>query len=676
MPTVNTPTGQFNFPDGTPPEEMKAALDRHFGKGQEAAPAVKEPSWFERTKALMAQGFQEENVGANQLANQVGLGPAVGKISQALGGPPQASPKKLAGVANKLEDSRRKIERPGLMNTIAEIPGNMMTPVGIFPFGGSEEKGIAALLKGLAATGAKQGVVQGALAPSGDENQSGLGRALHAATTGAATSAGNVVLGAAGKGIGAAVGGIAKKLGAPKIAEKLADLFGEKGGENHQLFDRAGISMEGAKTAEDVQKRVFEAHDKLGEDIIGAIAPKEIGPTRQGKVSPNTLGEGFSKGYSASKTGEQKGWQKAEREAERTFLTNQELPGGAKAYTKALSDFADGLSNDVANDSKLRPLVNHIKQMLPKLGLPGEGQNSTTLRKLPVKDLVEIKKILNDNFDPKQYANRKDLPYIQVSKMTDALLDIAGQKNPAFDTAYSAAKNITSKNAATYGTDTIKKLGLDAQVVNSFRAMNRGQALNLDAEKKMLNTVDKITDAVDVKALKKALDPKDFDTVARTKVAALLADAKVNPEKFAENRNMIDEILSLSGKSKQLKGKLDDFQAIGEQLKQRGITDHPLDDSSMDTRIAAAKKGLLGLFTQHYAFAASQARNVIAPPEGAAGRRLIKLGRELKNQTPGRVGLAKTKQFGRDVAPFMRNVPGAALGRFLGQNNDKQSQDE
>ena len=284
-------------------------------------------------------------------------------------------------------------------------------------------------------------------------------------------------------------------------------------------------------------------------------------------------------------------------------------------------------------------------------------------RKIPVAAVVELNKIINETFKDGKYVSRKDVPYAAIKSLNDDVIAAGEKKDPQFAEEYRRANETTMQNAERYKTDVLQGIGLDAKVIQSIRAVDRGRPLNLDAKEQLIKVVHNIKDEVQLEAIgPPVLSQHTFNLVARAKLADIMAEGTINPKAFEAHRELINEILSLTGKDKQLTAKITNYEQLATKLQ--GLRE-PIEGMSDEAALKSAKKGLLGLFTGHYAFAASQMRDVLAPPLKADAQKLLNIGKQAFDQRPAaavKQGLSIT------IHPLLQNVPSAAVGNYLGRN--------
>lgn len=185
---VDTPDGVAEFPDGTAPEVMKAALQKRYGAPKPAAPppAQAKPDSF---GSRLASGLADPVMGAAQIADRLLVDP----IRQAVS--PGAS--SMKDVIRARDDEYKAPEGVDW----ARMAGNVINPMSWAGGSGGVRAGASMLpraMNALAPSAAKAGALQGVLAPTAADDdmtdfalkkggQAALGGTLGRVLGGAAT---------------------------------------------------------------------------------------------------------------------------------------------------------------------------------------------------------------------------------------------------------------------------------------------------------------------------------------------------------------------------------------------------------------------------------------------------------------------------------------------------------
>lgn len=269
---VELPDGTIaEFPEGTPAETIKSALQRRFSAPAQAAPPVAEPDPAQAEFDALPM-WQKPLKAADDLVRLAANGMTFGfadKIAGYMGGDGTEAERA------KTEDARTRAGGAGL---VAEIGGGIATPAGLAKAGLTATRlpGVVGRLGGLAADGAAIGVAD---ALGNDQD----------VMTGAALGAG---LGAAGQ----AVAGLGTKMISPfrAPAERLAAA---------DILAREGVpTTAGQKTG---SKMLRMAESEIGgtvaEDVFDAqreaftqAALKRVGETSK-RATPEVVDNAFSR---------------------------------------------------------------------------------------------------------------------------------------------------------------------------------------------------------------------------------------------------------------------------------------------------------------------------------------------------------------------------------------------
>lgn len=293
-----------------------------------------------------------------------------------------------------------------------------------------------------------------------------------------------------------------------------------------------------------------------------------------------------------------------------------------------------------------------------KGGVPTRIQNG--------QDLIDLKQHLN-SVDPSRLS-AQELSELKMQKghVDDALAELS-KGNPEFGKAVAKANKQTEVNAARYGGDAAKQLGVDKALLEAEKKTGRaivGKDATTNAIAGTSGIVQRIKNTAHVDWLKSNMRPNAFRQLMSNKLSNIFETVGADAEALRENRELIDHIIDTTGtKGGSQKKIVDNLQKVLDKISpsQAGVSlkmapKQYRGSDPMVTRAINAAKAIGATISsggKATAYGISKGAEALSGGGTAEAKRLGTLQKEMNKKEP-------------------RQIAGPMLGAYFSGTQDQQ----
>lgn len=623
-------------------------------------------------RAQAQKGMEEQAIAANQAKNWY---PSIDngsiKPGTLLEGIPRGMKQGMVGLDQLLQSDRmdpdtrykedlqqvaKNLELQGkgsgISGTTGEIVGQMTNPVNAAALAAPEG------VLGRVAAGALMGAAQ----PETEQGQ----RATNIGASAALNAVIPPVVGKATEATGSLLQGIANKTGATSAANALISKLPARLGikpttsDLYQSAKDIGMDIKG-KSPTEIKDNLQAAFTKTTGDIKDIISGgKELNPVAANVAISNHYEDALAR-------------------SNQLYGKVKELGEGKFANAKDLNNNINNLIGDLEQRKFLEPAeeraLNELKYWKEKiLGASkntvfDNGSNvknifasSNTTSLIPFNDVVELKQVLNQNFNPKNFPTRADTPFVQLNSSVNDILDtIAKQtavtlKSPEtdFSTALTAANEHWRDTSKAFKNESLKPFWTPEDYYESKALTERGTPLSTTLRKRARGWLNKIATPEDLETLTDALPPQVGNALKGAKFEQIMEEAGLDPKAIYENKDTLDRIIRNNPDAAKL---LNRVYGVMKALNKRGLgnTLPGQIDKEASQEGDNALRSIWSLATNHKLYALKHALDTISPKEKSAGKALKGFQKEIQAGGPLRQSIKKRA---KGLAPYIAKPAG------------------
>jgi len=194
------------------------------------------------------------------------------------------------------------------------------------------------------------------------------------------------------------------------------------------------------------------------------------------------------------------GYDTAKKKSNSYFNLMSDIASGETADATGVKPYLDSIISDIKNTPfhEATPELSYLQAQSAKIG------DGTTM---PLNDMVRLKQSINQNFNPKRFANGTDTPYSALGSIVDKSLNNAAERIPEFGEAKSLAdKNWLNNIKIPYENDVLQKFWTPDDYF-SKKGVDSGMAKALDpaTQQRAVNMAKNISDPIEMDAISQVL---------------------------------------------------------------------------------------------------------------------------------------------------------------------------
>lgn len=627
-------------------------------------------------------GMAEPYLGTLDLLHQLGVGAVPtyknGKIQlQAL------DPEVLAGA----EQEREKLESGGVSGFIERGGAN---PLNYLPTG----------KLGLGLSGALQGGIASALAPTTDPTQTLGGRAAGAAT-------GTLLGGAAGKVLQAG-SAVASKI-APSLATKsgisdvkevtpttdpvstlrwIGNFLAGNANPPRTTKEMASLLNAAQKAGLDIQgkepKQIFDEIKNWYDTNVGNIMEK-VSPGTS-KTSVNELNYNFAIN---------KYWDATRKKISNMYNNVRAMGQNEPAIPaeniepllgKVIKDLEQKMAGTTYSNEeamalqKLRPVYELVKQEEEKAPIKSviTDQYGRFIEKeappeppktIPTNKAVEILQAVNHYYTHAPEMGAEDVPFVKLRDIVNN--ELKTHTSPRFQKALATANKANGEKERIFGNKAIQQFW-SPEDHSAWRNLMSGHAANIsvDTRKRMEGLLNKIKSPADLEALRESLPREDYNALSAYKFGQVMQDAGLDIGKLADENTYKTVVKTLQDKGHpEIIPMVDAMKTVVEGMNERGVGNlNPaaLEKSNkiIDRAARTAWSFTLGKKMYGFKHGYEVLKNLLQQqPVNEIQRNVVDYAKDLrraapvKQYTPGIVPQTLIRPIGTDIGQQTQNQP-------------------
>ncbi|QEL19344.1 lytic transglycosylase domain-containing protein [Limnoglobus roseus] len=378
----------------------------------------------------------------------------------------------------------------------------------------------------------------------------------------------------------------------------------------------------------------------------------------------------------------------------RDSILPQETPvkgGGGATGRRSPVTVTDRVDTVLPNDSTASSLDNYsigyptrrrtdeiTREVKSGYELPITASNSPASRAVPnidyatgtpirrdgtvgVADLLDLRKILNEGFDPSRYATSGDAKVGEFASTIRAALSKAGDANPEFGQKLADADALHSEVSRTLKANEVLDKMFTPEDYQAFKALDRGQPLPDATRQRAAGLLDNIKTPDDLAAITRGLNGGTANALRAAKFRQLMQDSGLTDLNLDENYDLIKASLRNDPAALKL---LEDSKVLTDELNRRGVPTDP-DFSEKSSRLGEAGRAVWSALSGHPLYAIKHALGAFNPPPTGEQQQLTRFASDLAMGVPNATAV-------RDVAGaagrMLGNASADTLGRGYGQD--------